>query len=86
MGIDFLPKDQGGWGIPNIIEKARKLLDRWPWKLDHNRPWAIIAIDKIKDALMLGSKWSNTHWTSKLLSNNKLKIKSSQFLQKLVNS
>lgn len=80
------PRDQGGWGIPNVVDKVQKLLCKWPAKLNNNQPWTLILIEKIKGARMQGSTWNNTHWTSKLLSNSKLKIKNSQFLQKLINS
>lgn len=80
------PREQGGWGVPNLHQRSQKLLSKWIEKLESPQPWAIIAREKIKQATIHGSQWENTHWTSKLMGDGNLKLKHAQFLQKLVNS
>lgn len=83
----WTPKDQGGWGIPNVISKAHKLLNKWILKLDSGQPWALIARKKIQYSKLLGSTWDNTNWTDKVMfPTSKLKMRNAPTLQNLVNS
>ncbi|MCO5585957.1 hypothetical protein L7F22_039892 [Adiantum nelumboides] len=80
------PFEKGGWGIPNVINKAQNLLLKWVSKLDSKEPWACIMREKIRDAKLLGHKWSNTHWEDKHFCPVKIKIQNSPALQNITRS
>lgn len=80
------PRDQGGWGIPKVVDKAQKLLSKWLLRLDSDQPWAHITRGKLKEAKIHGSSWEHTHWIDKLLCPGKLKVKNSLTLQKVISS
>ncbi|MCO5609773.1 hypothetical protein L7F22_064005 [Adiantum nelumboides] len=67
--------DKGGWGIPNIVEKAQSLLFKWVNKLECEEPWACIVRERIKNAKLLGYSWPSTHWGDKLLCPVSVRIK-----------
>ncbi|MCO5601918.1 hypothetical protein L7F22_056044 [Adiantum nelumboides] len=55
-------------------------------KLDSEEPWACIMREKIRDAKLLGHKWSNTNWEDKLFCPVKIKIQNSPALQNITRS
>ncbi|MCO5557342.1 hypothetical protein L7F22_010905 [Adiantum nelumboides] len=76
--------DKGGWGIPNIVEKAQSLLFKWVNKLECEEPWACIVRERIKNAKLLGYSWPSTHWGDKLLYPVPVRIKNAPALQNIV--
>lgn len=46
--------DKGGWGVPNIVEKAQSLLLKWLSKIESDEPWACIVRERIKQAKLHG--------------------------------
>ncbi|MCO5576650.1 hypothetical protein L7F22_030465 [Adiantum nelumboides] len=75
---------KGGWGIPNIVEKAQSLLFKWVNKLECEEPWACIVRERIKNAKLLGYSWPSTHWGDKLLCPVPVRIKNAPALQNIV--
>ncbi|MCO5550555.1 hypothetical protein L7F22_004042 [Adiantum nelumboides] len=76
--------DKGGWGIPNIVEKAQSLLFKWVNKLECEEPWACIVRERIKNAKLLGYSWPSTHLGDKLLCPVPVRIKNAPALQNIV--